>query len=153
MTVSLVDGLGGEELGQAGSQVSNLWITGSIVSDSIISGAQIFSTGSVQAERIADANGIIKSSSLGSPGQFGALIQAGSFATSAGSIAAVSFRNAYSAAGNYIFWAFPKSGPSLMTNGSVHCFTSGTANNGKNTSGVNVVGAASMPYDYLAIGI
>lgn len=49
MTRSLVDGLGGEELGQAGSQISNLWLTGSIVSESNISGANVYSTANIVA--------------------------------------------------------------------------------------------------------
>ena len=40
----LVDGLGFEELGQLGSQVASLWATGSINSDSQISGANLYAT-------------------------------------------------------------------------------------------------------------
>ena|SRR3990167_7877435 len=36
---STVDGLGGEEIGQPGSQVSSLWITGSFVTQSTVSAA------------------------------------------------------------------------------------------------------------------
>lgn len=46
---STVDGLGGEEIAQPGSQVSSIWVTGSIVSQSLISGLNIFAGGSVSA--------------------------------------------------------------------------------------------------------
>jgi len=49
---STIDGLGGEELGQPGSQVSDVWVTGSVISDSLISGANIYSTGTVQGENV-----------------------------------------------------------------------------------------------------
>lgn len=44
MTNSTRDGLGFEELGQAGSQFSSLWMTGSLLSEDQISGANIYST-------------------------------------------------------------------------------------------------------------
>lgn len=37
----LVDGLGFEEIGQAGSQPSAIWVTGSIVTESVISGTDL----------------------------------------------------------------------------------------------------------------
>ena len=51
----LVDGLGFEELGQAGSQVASLWMTGSLVAQSSISGANIYSTGEVHGA-VVNAN-------------------------------------------------------------------------------------------------
>ena len=65
---TLNDGLGFEELGgvgDAGSKASQIWITGSITSESIIQ----------------DADGVLSSTSIGSPGAFGAKIQAGSYVT------------------------------------------------------------------------
>ena len=99
-----------------------------------------------------DTNGRLRSTSLGSPGAFGVIFQAGSFATTAGSTAAIAFRQNFATANAYVFFAFPQSGVTLAVNGSVNVFTSGTANNGRNTSGVNVVGGASISYDYIAIG-
>lgn len=63
----LVDGLGGEELGQAGSQVSSLWMTGSIVSESTISGASVHGTGDVTAGADVTAAGDL---SIGSSAVF-----------------------------------------------------------------------------------
>ena len=48
----IVDGLGFEELGQAGSQISQLWLTGSVTSESQISGANVYATTLVQADTI-----------------------------------------------------------------------------------------------------
>ena len=49
---STVDGLGGDELNQPGEQSSQLWLTGSITSDSQISGANIYGGTSVQSASI-----------------------------------------------------------------------------------------------------
>ena len=46
------DGLGGEELGQPGSQVSDVWVTGSVISDSLISGANIYATTDIIGENV-----------------------------------------------------------------------------------------------------
>lgn len=48
----LNDGLGNEELGNLGSQVANVWVTGSVVSQSQISGLDVFAAGSAQAVRV-----------------------------------------------------------------------------------------------------
>lgn len=46
--VSCTDGLGYEEIGQAGSQVSSLWITGSAVVEDMISGANVYAKTAMQ---------------------------------------------------------------------------------------------------------
>lgn len=48
----MIDGLGYEELGQAGSQVGNLFMTGSICTDSFVSGLNLFAAGSVVATKV-----------------------------------------------------------------------------------------------------
>jgi hypothetical protein len=83
--MGIVDGLGGEELGQAGSQVSNAWVTGSIISQSLISGLNVFATGSVIGADVENAKGILRGAGAGSPTSYGKLIQAGSGVTNAGS--------------------------------------------------------------------
>lgn len=117
-----------------------------------ITALNITTTGS-----ITEATGRLRSNTIGSPGAFGAIVQAGSFATTAGSTAAVAFRQNFTTANAYVFVAWPQSGlvsalQNAATAGSLNVVTSGTANNGKNTSGVNVVGGASFTYDYIAIG-
>lgn len=47
MTNGTIDGLGYEEIGQAGSQVSNVWVTGSVVAESMISGLNLYAAGSL----------------------------------------------------------------------------------------------------------
>ena len=55
--MGLIDGLGGEEIGQAGSQVSQIWITGSIVSDDTIKGVNISGTTAVRGASVIDSLG------------------------------------------------------------------------------------------------
>ena len=45
---NLIDGIGNEELNQPGSQVAQLWLTGSVIADGIISGANIYSTADIK---------------------------------------------------------------------------------------------------------
>lgn len=56
MTNSLRDGLGYEEIGQPGSQVSNIWVTGSIVTQSHVSGANVYSTADVLGVKLSGTN-------------------------------------------------------------------------------------------------
>ena len=150
----------------ATNQISglNIFATGSATSGrvlgaTIISGAQIFGTGSVTGERVTDANGRIFSVSNGSPGLFGNIIQAGSIATGAGSTGTATFRTNYATANSYVVFMTLQSGIGVAGNttpgaiGSTIAWTSGTANNGRNTSGINIVGQASTTYDYLVVGI
>jgi len=134
---TLVDGLGNEELGD--------------VDDSAQKNANIFITGS-----IIDGEGEISSPTIGSPGAFGVIIQAGSFLTSAGSTANVQFKQNFAVANDYFFQVWPRSGLQMLdatAAGSSAAVTSGTANSGRHTSGANVQGGGgAVLYDYLAIG-
>ena len=80
-------------LGQAGSLVTSAWLTGSVLSDSLISGVNVFATGSMLAggRRLSTAG-------TGSPTTWGRLVQAGSAVTSAGSLVFVVYQTAFSAA-------------------------------------------------------
>lgn len=60
------DGMGGEELGQTGSQPSNMWLTGSVTSESNISGANVYATTLVQSDSMSVGNGVV-TGSLTSP--------------------------------------------------------------------------------------
>lgn len=134
---TLVDGLGNEELGD--------------ISDPAQKTAQLFLTGSV-----TDGEGRIRSAAIGSPGTFGVLIQTGSFATSLGSTANVQFKTNFAVANDYFFQVWPRSGLQMLdatAAGSSAAVTSGTANSGRHTSGVNIQGGGgAVLYDYLAIG-
>lgn len=151
---TLVDGLGFEELGDAGdtgSKVAQLWITGSVTAEDQISGLNIFGTGSV-----TDGDGRVRASAIGSPGTFGVIMQAGSFLMPAGSLGSVAFKTDFAAADDYFFQAWPRSGLQIIDSvaaGSSAVVSSGTANSGRNTSGVNLIGGGgAVLYDYLAIG-
>ena len=95
MARSTVDALGFEEVNQEAP-------TGSVFA-TIISGANLFATGSVQADRITadvlfrDKNGQVRSVGTGSTTTWGNLIQAGSAGLSAGSLVTVIFGQAFSA--------------------------------------------------------
>lgn len=122
------DGLGGEEL-----QVSGLQTGGTNISP--------YFTGSITAGSVMDFNGKLQSVSLGSPGKMGALIQAGSLGTAAGSSGFIAFRTNFGDT-EYSVALTPWSGTSTQA------FTSGV----QNVSGVNVVGEASGRYQYIAVG-
>ncbi len=184
----IVDGLGFEEIGQAGSQVAAVWITGSIVSQNDISGVNVYATTAIQtatfsgtniyaqtliqgdtllgdvvtsglvisggaarlgivtATSFADATGSVRGANLGSPTLYRAFVQAGSFATSAGSAATVLFGKQFSTA-DYAIAISPLN--FYAGAGSVAPYASGT----RNVSGCEAVGAASTSYDYVAVGI
>ena len=76
--LSTRDGLGFEELGQTGSQASDLWVTGSLTCESQISGANIYSTA------------LMAAGSVRAPVLSGLTVRAGN-ATYAGSIIIDSF--------------------------------------------------------------
>lgn len=184
----IVDGLGFEEIGQAGSQPSQIWVTGSIVSQSNFSGVNVYATTSVQSASIsgtnlyaqtliegdtilgdvavsglvisggatrlgvitatsfADATGSVRGANLGSPTLYRAFVQAGSFATSAGSAATVLFGKQFATA-DYAIAISPLN--FYAGAGSIAAYASGT----RNVSGCEAVGAASASYDYVAVGI
>ena len=52
----IVDGLGFEEIGQAGSQVAAVWITGSVISQSNISGVNVYATTQMQTATFSGTN-------------------------------------------------------------------------------------------------
>ena len=56
--LSTRDGLGFEEIGQTGSQLSDIWVTGSIISQDMISGANLYATTAMQAPTIVATTAI-----------------------------------------------------------------------------------------------
>ena len=152
---TLVDGLGGEELGDAGdpgSKASQLWITGSVTADSQISGLNLFAGGSVVGTRVENTNGLIESIRLESgtdtrdAAAFGGLIKTGTVTTSAGSAATLTFVSTFTNGSYAMFFG----GAGLIAaNGSINAYTSGL----RRASGCEVIGAAAAKYDYLAVGL
>ncbi len=154
---TLRDGLGGEEIAGSGLQAgaTNLspYFTGSVTSESqmqgtdligttSLSGLNVFATGSSLSGRITNVDGAVFPATAGSPGKFGAIIQAGSSATAAGSGGFVALRQAFNNA-EYFVTLTPFSG------GSIAAFCSGVFNA---TSGCNFVGGPSNRYGWMAVG-
>ncbi len=116
MVQGLVDGLGFEEMNQAGSQVANIWLTGSFTSQDQISGANVYGGTSVQSANVIgtvmSGGNVAVAGSMNSQGFGVPLIEgigspssvvnfrmvAGSGATGAGSNAWFTFPTAFSAA-------------------------------------------------------
>jgi len=137
----LVDGLGCEEIGQAGSQPSQIWVTGSVVSESVVKGAQIVSNGSV-----VDELGRLRNTVLSHAGStYGAFVQAGSVVTDAASGGTIEFAHNFADV-NYIVTLTPQNYTAGA--GAAVPYVSGT----RNVSGCEIVGAASTVYDYIAVG-
>ena len=71
--MALNDGLGYEELNQAGSQVASLFLTGSVTSDSQLSGLNLFAAGSMATGQLNVSKSLLFS--VGSPYSQGVKIQ------------------------------------------------------------------------------
>jgi len=138
---TLNDGLGFEELGgpgDAGSKASQVWITGSVTSESIVAGAQITTAGS-----ITDGDGYLESSNLGSPTTYGQRVQAGFATTSAGSEADIDLGISFSS--QPYAMAFGESGTACSAKSPV---VSGV----QTISGCTIIGEASTVYSWIAVG-
>lgn len=165
----MVDGLGFEELGQAGSQVASLFMTGSIttqsnvnvagtisgagtINSSIYSGGNVFSNEYVIGSGVEDRRGTITSTVLASGARvdydattYAGLAQAGYVTMSAGSEVWVELPHAF--AGSYVVTAnqYEKTGACGSTNASVSgCLYTGS---------FCLVGQASAEYAWIAVGV
>lgn len=179
---TLTDGLGFEELGDAsdtGSKVSQIFITGSITTDSQVSGLNVYATGSVVSERIlgtnvigtadisgldvygqgsgtfgrvTNADGALLPISAGSPSVYGQTMQAGSTTTNAAGVGSVIFGRAFTD-GNYRIFLQPGSTAAAAgvqgVLGSMQPVISGL----KLDSGLAYYGGETQPYDYIAVGL
>lgn len=159
------DGMGGEEINQTGPTTSQINVTGSIASASQISGANIYSTGDLQGEdvigdtsisganvysagtvtgsEINNADGLVKSVSMGSPAVYNGQVQGGTIAMSAGSEADVEFGVPFSSKK----WAI-----TFGTSGATPSVTLPTLSGAMTSSGATVIGVASAVYYYTAVG-
>lgn len=138
----MIDGLGFEELGQAGSQQASFHITGSGVSDSHFSGLNMYAHSSGTFARINNTNGLVPSHSTGSPAVYGMVVQAGTVMTNAGSIGVIEFGRPFAS----ISWYGALTGGSDVTDKAAYI------NGNKNVSGCDIVGGAELGYDYIAVG-
>ena len=114
-----------------------------VIGTTSLSGLNVFAQGSGLFGRVTNANGVLFPVTMGSPGAFGALIQAGSLGTDAGSLAFLALRQVHANTA-YAVILTPFSG------GSIAAWVSGVQNA---TSGVNVVGGPSNRYYWLTVGL
>ena len=156
MTV-LVDGLGGEELGDGvdnAQKASQLNITGSVTSASQISGLNVFAAGSVVTSRLATSQGAVFSPVLnsGTSPTFGARINYGSTLTGAEGFGSAIFNTAFSNTQYYFSAQVGSTGGFLTVDAGSWAITiSGPG--GRLTSGVVFKGAPSSPYTWIAVGV
>jgi hypothetical protein len=167
---TIVDGLGFEELGGPGDtgskSLAQLWITGSVVSQSritaadtisgaadiygapvigvtYVSGANVYGTGSVVGGRINDGNGALFSNNVGSPASYSAKVQAGVVTTAGGSGGTIEFGTQFASTAYHVAFSVSGAASAILP----------TVSGAKNVSGCEVIGAASTTYDYIAAGV
>lgn len=166
-TNSTVDGMGFEEIGQVGSQPTNIWIAGSIYANQIYSAGSLVglvnvyspvgnittinsnagSITSLRAMSVYSTQGQLYSTQIGSPVTYGAVVKAGNVTTSAGSLGFITFGNSFSTATYYVS-VCPGSADFGATVAGSGWYTSGI----RHKSGCWLVGAPSLGYDYIAVG-
>jgi len=141
----LNDGLGFEEVNK--ETTSTEIISGANVYGGTQVKSAVVSGTSIRGETMIDADGTLTSSNVNASASvaYGATVQAGSIATSAGSAATVLFGQNF--AGSYFMTLSPQNFVAGV--GSVSAFSSGT----RNVSGCEIVGAASTTYDWVAVGL
>lgn len=147
---TLRDGLGFDELNDdsdTAQKTAQLNITGSVTAGAQVSGLNLFAAGSAMGGTVRDSLGRIRSAVRSHAGSdYGLFVQAGSVATAAGSGGTIEFVESFASA-NYLLTLTPHNFANGA--GSVVPFVSGT----RNTSGCEVVGAASTVYNYVAVGL
>ena len=149
--MGITDGMGFEEVNQtvtfteiiSGANVygSTAVTTPSLVS-TYLSGTDARLTSVTAIGSITGTLGRLHSIGLGSTAVYGGRIQAGSVATAAGSGGTISFGTPFAGLNYFVVLT----GQTAV--GSVVAFVSGT----RNISGCEIVGGASAPYDYVAVG-
>ena len=151
---TLVDGLGYEELGDSGdtgSKVSQLWLTGSVTSQSNLQAAgNISGATNIYGQNVYNESGALTTVFLESGAYtratqaYGGKIKVGNLTTSAASGATIVFVDPF-AAGSYAIFFSPAA---VSADPAVPAFTSGALR----ASGCAVIGAASISYNWLAVG-
>lgn len=153
----MIDGLGFEEVNQA------------VTSTAIVSGTNVYGTTSVQSAlgaftttsggnlrattinavtsisgaAINNADGLLKSASIGSPAVYNGIVQAGTLTTAAGSEVDVEFGVPFSSKTYAITFG---------TSGAAASATLPTLSGAATSSGATVIGDASTTYYYIAAG-
>ena len=167
-TNSTVDGMGFEEINQVQQQASNLWLTGSVRVNLAIGSTGSFvngfvdtlttvtstaattnaTTGSLTNIRVTTpttTEGILRSVQAGSPVAYGGFVKAGSLETSAGSVGFVQFGTSFASKDGW----YVNLTPCGSEQGISDWYLSGL----RHASGINMVGAPALRYDWIAVGI
>ena len=132
--------------GIASTEIRSLTVSGTESQFSTGSFANVrVGTNFTGAGSVTDAQGRVRSISLGSTSTFGGFIQTGSATKSGGSLGYALLGTAYSNTNFYVQVTGRQYADGV---GSVTPWISGA----RTTSGVNFVGAASTVYDWMAIG-
>lgn len=151
---SLRDGLGGEELAESGLQAGGVsispFIVGSLTATSFISGLNLYAVGSLVAGRLTDANGVLLPASVGatgagSPGSFGAFVQAGVAGPLLAATGSIVFGRAFANSG-FVVTITPQ------VSGTLYPFvSSGTTT--YTVSGITFGAQSGLSYNWIAVGL
>ncbi len=153
---TLVDGLGNEELGDAGdpgSKVAQLFITGSVVAPEIIgttriSGLNVLAQGSVIGGVLNDADGAVKTVLISQAANIaGMTVVAGSTLTNDNGEGVVDFQAADFANANYMFVCTARQYTIPGASG-LNAVASGT----RRASGLEILGPSGTVFDWIAVG-
>jgi hypothetical protein len=141
----MLDGLRSQELKE--QQVD---LTGSVFGFDSISGLNVFANGSLIANRINNANGALLPASVGnaaagSPGLFGAFVQAGVTGQLLAATGSIIFGRAFSN-GSFVVTVTPQ------VSGTLYPYVvSGTGT--YSTSGITIGGQSGLAYNWIAVGL
>ena len=154
---TMVDGIGFEELGDvsdAGSKVAQIWITGSITTQSNLTAGGVGSvTGVFTGSQIGDRLGTIRPVGIdNATAIFGYRVQAGSVKTGDDASGLIHFKTNFA----NIHW-FMTITPSTLTNPYLYQVTDGSGlvpciSGIRNDSGCWMYGGSQTVYDWIAVG-
>ena len=146
---STTDGMGFEEVNQASSTelISGTNVYGTNVYGVTGSFVNISGTGFRVGGSIVDTTGRFKNVEVGSPVSYSATVKAGSVLTSAGSSGFITFGLPFSTSA----WYVNVTPGSLVT--SEYAASGAYVSGLRNASGATFVGAPSMKYDWIAVGV
>jgi len=120
------------------AKIKNVNVTSAKIASSAVTNAKL-DTSACSGTKVDSTVGIV---GIGSPSTYGNIIQAGNVTTGAGSSGTIEFGNQFA---NTSWYGILTGGSETTGN---QAYISGT----RNISGAEIVGEASITYDYLAIG-
>lgn len=158
----LIDGLGFEEVNQSGlstelvqttSGVHTRLVATNVIGTTNVSGLDIFAAGSLLASRLTEPNGAVFSSvhggvTPGSPGTFGAIVQAGRVGPLIAATGSIVFPIAFTNR-NYVVTLSPESPIGDGVGSTVPYTLSGVSHA---TSGCTITAVSGTAYLWVAVG-